>query len=167
MGRDLEETNRNLHQMVDLALQLQQETGVKLLWACLPVPRTPAGPSLTLRPTCSLWPLLRSGRVWRWPRSSELRDLVSCCCVCVCVCSFLCELLLCMCVIFLKIHHTHLLLVGGGGILFILLCITFHHNYDSVASLALPEYRVQPYVMLIIPLQASPQRTWTARDVRY
>ena len=35
-------------------------------------------------------------------RSSELRDLVSCCCVCVCV-------------IFLKIHHTHLLLVGGGG----------------------------------------------------
>ena len=25
------------------------------------------------------------------------------------------ELLLCMCVIFLKIHHTHLLLVGGGG----------------------------------------------------
>ena len=77
------------------------------------------------------------------------------------------ELLLCMCVIFLKIHHTHLLLVGGGSILFILLCITFHHNYDSVASLALPEYRVQPYLMLIIPLQASPQRTWTARDVRY
>ena len=84
MGRDLEETNRNLDQMVDLALQLQQETGVKLLWACLPVPRTPAGPSLTLRPTCSLWLLLRSGRVWRWPRSSELRDLVSCCCVYVC-----------------------------------------------------------------------------------
>ena len=26
--------------------------------------------------------------------------------LCVCVC---------MCVIFLKIHHTHLLLVGGGG----------------------------------------------------
>ena len=114
MGRDLEETNRNLDQMVDLALQLQQETGVKLLWACLPVPRTPAGPSLTLRPTCWLWLLLRSGRVWRWPRSSELRDLVSCCCVC-------------MCVIFLKIHHTHLLLVGGGGILFIWLCITFQH----------------------------------------
>ena len=39
--------------------------------------------------------------------------------------------------------------------------------YDSVASLALPEYRVQPYVMLIIPLQASPQRTWTARDLQY
>ena len=33
MGKDLEETNRNLDEMVDLALQLQQETGVKLLWA--------------------------------------------------------------------------------------------------------------------------------------
>ena len=153
MGRDLEETNRNLDQMVDLALQLQQETGVKLLWACLPVPHTPAGPSLTLRPTCSLWLLLRSGRVWRWPRSSELRDLVSCCCVYVCN--------------FLEDTPYSLVVSWGGGILFILLCITFHHNYDSVASLALPEYRVQPYVMLIIPLQASPQRTWTARDIRY
>ena len=33
MGKDLEETNANLDVMVDLALQLQKETGVKLLWA--------------------------------------------------------------------------------------------------------------------------------------
>ena len=78
------------------------------------------------------------------------------------------ELLLCVYVCnFLEDTPYSLVVSWGGGILFILLCITFHHNYDSVASLALPEYRVQPYVMLIIPLQASPQRTWTARDVRY
>lgn len=33
LGQDLEETNRNLDELTDLALQLQQETGVKLLWA--------------------------------------------------------------------------------------------------------------------------------------
>ena len=33
MGDTLEETNRNLDVMTDLALQLQKETGVKLLWA--------------------------------------------------------------------------------------------------------------------------------------
>ena len=45
------------------------------------------------------------------------------------------ELLLCMCVIFLKIHHTHLLLVGGGGVfclfcyvsLFIIIMIVWPH----------------------------------------
>ena len=33
MGATLAETNSNLDQLSDLALQLQQETGVKLLWA--------------------------------------------------------------------------------------------------------------------------------------
>ncbi len=33
MGADLKTTNQNLDEMVDLALQLQKETGVKLLWA--------------------------------------------------------------------------------------------------------------------------------------
>ncbi|XP_064395300.1 uncharacterized protein LOC135342500 isoform X1 [Halichondria panicea] len=33
MGADLKTTNQNLDKMVDLALQLQKETGVKLLWA--------------------------------------------------------------------------------------------------------------------------------------
>lgn len=33
LGEDLQETNRNLDELTDLALQLQQETGVKLLWA--------------------------------------------------------------------------------------------------------------------------------------
>ena len=44
------------------------------------------------------------------------------------------ELLLCMCVIFLKIHHTHLLLVGGGVFclfcyvsLFIIIMIVWPH----------------------------------------
>ena len=33
MGSSLAETNRNLDEMVDLALELQQETGIRLLWA--------------------------------------------------------------------------------------------------------------------------------------
>ena len=33
MGDDLESTNKNLDEMADLALELQKETGVKLLWA--------------------------------------------------------------------------------------------------------------------------------------
>lgn len=33
MGETLEETNKNLDEMTDLALQLQKETGVQLLWA--------------------------------------------------------------------------------------------------------------------------------------
>lgn len=33
MGPDLKTTNQNLDEMVDLALELQKETGVKLLWA--------------------------------------------------------------------------------------------------------------------------------------
>ena len=33
MGSTLEETNRYLDEMTDLALELQQQTGVKLLWA--------------------------------------------------------------------------------------------------------------------------------------
>ena len=33
MGKDLKETNQNLDEMVTLALELQQQTGVKLLWA--------------------------------------------------------------------------------------------------------------------------------------
>jgi len=33
MGETLEETNRNLDEMVKLALQLQKKTGVKLLWS--------------------------------------------------------------------------------------------------------------------------------------
>ena len=33
MGEDLEETNRNLDIMSDLALELQKKTGVSLLWA--------------------------------------------------------------------------------------------------------------------------------------
>ena len=32
-GDDLKETNANLDQLTDLALELQQKTGVKLLWA--------------------------------------------------------------------------------------------------------------------------------------
>lgn len=32
MGENLEETNKNLDEMTDLALQLQKKTGVKLLW---------------------------------------------------------------------------------------------------------------------------------------
>ena len=50
---------------------------------------------------------------------------------------------------------------GGGGGIFVYFVMYHLPASDSVASLALPEYRVQPYVMLIIPLQASPQRTWT------
>ena len=33
MGEDLTETNANLDKMVDLALELQNKTGVSLLWA--------------------------------------------------------------------------------------------------------------------------------------
>ena len=33
MGSTLEETNKYLDEMTDLALELQQQTGVKLLWA--------------------------------------------------------------------------------------------------------------------------------------
>lgn len=33
MGDDLETTNKNLDEITDLALELQKETGVKLLWA--------------------------------------------------------------------------------------------------------------------------------------
>ena len=33
MGDTLEQTNRNLDEMTDLALELQNKTGVKLLWA--------------------------------------------------------------------------------------------------------------------------------------
>ena len=32
-GDNLEETNANLDEITDLALELQQKTGVKLLWA--------------------------------------------------------------------------------------------------------------------------------------
>ena len=32
-GENLEETNANLDQLTDLALELQEKTGVKLLWA--------------------------------------------------------------------------------------------------------------------------------------
>ena len=32
-GENLEETNTNLDQLTDLALELQEATGVKLLWA--------------------------------------------------------------------------------------------------------------------------------------
>ena len=32
-GENLEETNANLDQLTDLALELQDKTGVKLLWA--------------------------------------------------------------------------------------------------------------------------------------
>lgn len=32
-GENLEETNANLDQLTDLALELQEATGVKLLWA--------------------------------------------------------------------------------------------------------------------------------------
>lgn len=33
MGDTLEQTNKNLDELVDLAQQLQQQTGIKLLWA--------------------------------------------------------------------------------------------------------------------------------------
>lgn len=33
MGKDLDETNCNLDDMTDFALELQKKTGVKLLWA--------------------------------------------------------------------------------------------------------------------------------------
>ena len=32
-GENLKETNANLDELTDLALELQQQTGVKLLWA--------------------------------------------------------------------------------------------------------------------------------------
>ena len=32
-GETLEETNKNLDEITDLALELQKKTGVKLLWA--------------------------------------------------------------------------------------------------------------------------------------
>lgn len=31
-GRTLEESNRNLDEITDVALQLQEQTGVKVLW---------------------------------------------------------------------------------------------------------------------------------------
>lgn len=31
-GRTLEETNRNLDEITDLALELQKQTGIKVLW---------------------------------------------------------------------------------------------------------------------------------------